>query len=150
MRVVYYDHARAHEAQCGFRCGAAGWVKPGPDGVYEVEDRVRVPPNALHALYAHGVVEALNRLSFQLGPIEPGREAVLSPSALDDASHVLYEADRKTYGRTWEFVVDERAAPDPVQLRIVIDNRGYQRTLSQLQYLATLAGRWGYGVRLRL
>jgi hypothetical protein len=32
----------------------------------------------------------------------------------------------------------------------VIDNREYQRTLSQLQYLVTLGGRSGYGVRLRL
>jgi hypothetical protein len=150
VRVVYYDHERADEGQCGFRRGHAGWVKPGADGVYEVEDRVCVPPNALHALYAHGVVAELNRLPLEVGPIAPGRDAVLRPVALDDASRVLYEADRRTYGRTWEFVVDERAGPEPLQFRIVIDNREYQRTLSQLQYLVTLGGRSGFGVRLRL
>jgi hypothetical protein len=150
VRVVYYDHDRADEAQCGFRRGHAGWVKPGKGGVFEVEDRVRVPPNALHALYAHGVVAELNRLPLEVGPIAPGRDGVLRPGALDDASHVLYEADRKTYGRTWDFVVDERTELEPLQFRIVVDNREYQRTLSQLQYLVTLGGRSGYGVRLRL
>ena len=108
---------------------------------------VQIPPNALHALEEHGVVAELNALEFQTESIAAGRDAVLRPFALDDAAHILYEADRKTYGRTWEFVVGRY---DGCEYRIVIDNRGYQRTLSQLQFLVTSASRQGHGVRIRL
>ena len=109
-----------------------------------------MPPNALHALHHHGVVDELNALDFAIGPIAPGADAVLHPAALDDAATILYRADRKTYGGTWEFSVGVRTGRRIHDYRIVIDNRGYQRTLCQLQFLVTSAGRRGLGVRLRL
>ncbi len=108
---------------------------------------VDIPPNALHALEQHGVVDELNALEFQTDSIIAGCDAVLRPFALDHAAHILYEADRKTYGRVWEFAVGRH---DRGEYRIVIDNRGYQRTLSQLQFLVTSASRQGVGVRIRL
>jgi hypothetical protein len=83
-------------------------------------------------------------------PIAAGRDAVLRPFSLDDAAQILYEADRNTYGAIHEFVAHESEIPEPVQYRIVIDNREYQRTLARLQYLITLASREGFGVRIRL
>ncbi len=149
VRVVYFDHADAGREQRGFRWGEASRVEPQADGEWIARARVVVPPNSLHALYGHGVIDALNRLPIAFGPIAPGREAVLRPGALSEAARLLYEADRKTYGGSFEFVVDE----DPeraVVYRIAIDNREYQRTLSRLQYLVVLAGREGHALRLRL
>jgi hypothetical protein len=145
--TIYYDHAHAEREQPGFRSGEAGFVVPDSDWGFAARTRVIVPPNALHALEHHGVVAQLNELDFATGPIAPGRDAVLHPSALDAAAHILYEADRKTYGRIYEFEVTRIGA---VAYRIRIDNRGYQRTLSQLQFCVTSAGRQGYGVTLRL
>jgi len=118
------------------------------DGEPTTRTRVAIAANSLHALYGHGVVDALNRLALAAGPIAPGRDAVLRPGAVSEASRVLYEADRTTYGRTFEFAVEggDRA----VAYRIAIDNREYQRTLSRLQYLVVMAGREGRAVRLRL
>ncbi|MGH0033288.1 MAG: hypothetical protein ACQGVC_26160 [Myxococcota bacterium] len=149
LRVVYYDH-QAGGDQAGFRSGAADRVVTGRDGVAEAVSGVRIPPNSLHALLGHGVADRLDRLPLVYGRVAAGTEAVLRPTAFSEASRILYEADRKTYGAIHEFVTHEEAGPDPVQYRIVVDNREYQRTLARLQYLLTLAGREGYGVRLRL
>lgn len=149
-RVVYYDHAADRAQQPGFRAGTAGFVRLRPDGLAETEPRVEIGPNSLHALEGHGVVDALNALPLATGPIAAGRDAVLRPAGLSRASRILYDADRRTYGATWEFVVGARDGPSPVEYRLVVDNRDYQRTLSRLQYLVTLAGREGHGVWIRL
>jgi len=146
-RAVYYDHTAPDSDQPGFRRGDAGFVMPDEHWGFSGTSVVDIPPNALHALEQHGVVDELNALEFHAGAITPGRDAILRPIALDEAAHILYEADRKTYGRIWEFVV---ATDSSCEYRIVIDNRGYQRTLSQLQFLVTSASRQGLGVRIRL
>ncbi|MEM7410184.1 MAG: hypothetical protein AAF430_08130 [Myxococcota bacterium] len=149
MERVYYDHSRAEAEQPGFRSGEATSFVLDPNGEVVTCARVRLAPNSLHALHGHGVVEALNRLPLAVGPIEAGCDAVLEPRALSEASRILYEADRSTYGATWEFRVGAADAP-PREYCIVIDNREYQRTLSRLQYLVVLAGREGRAVRLAL
>jgi hypothetical protein len=150
MRVVYYDHAASQAHQPGFRSGRADRVRFTADGELESEQPVPIAPNSLHALEGHGILAALGRLPLAVGPLAPGRDALLRPRALDDASRILYRADRDTYGAVHEFVVHECEVPERVQYRIVIDNREYQRTLARLQYLVTLASREGFAVRLRL
>lgn len=147
MRIVYFDHAAADRAQPGFRSGAADRIVTGADGIAEARPGVHLSPNSFHALLGHGVAAALDRLPLVYGRVAAGAEAVLRPTALSQASRILYEADRKTYGAVHEFVASEAA---DVQYRIVIDNREYQRTLARLQYLLSRAGREGFGVRLRL
>ena len=149
MRIVYYDHAISAPQQ-GFRDGEASHVVALADGEIASRGTIAIGPNSLHALFEHGVVEQLSRLPLLVGPLAPGRDAVFRPTALSDACHILYEADRRTYGRTWEFVIGREAGAELVEYRIAIDNREYQRTLSRLQYLVTMASRSGYGVRLRL
>jgi hypothetical protein len=150
VQIVFYDHSRPESDQLGFRSGEAGLVVPHPDGGLDSEADVAIAPNSLHALEQHGVVRELSRLEFAIGPLAPGRDAVLTPAALDEAAHILYEADRKTYGRTWEFTIGRAEVPQPAEYRIVINNREYQRTLARLQFLVTTAGRHGLGVRFRL
>lgn len=149
MRIVYYEHGADGE-QPGFRSGEASHVVPLRSGDVELRLLVEIAPNSLHALVEHGVADQLARLPLSVGPLAPGRDAVLRPTALSDSVRILYEADRRTYGRTWEFVVGRAEGAEPVEYRITIDNREYQRTLSRLQYLVTMASRSGYGVRLRL
>jgi hypothetical protein len=153
VRTIFYDHSDPGRAQPGFRSGEAGLAVPHPEGGLDSDARVQIAPNSLHALEQHGVVEELSRLEFAIGPIEPGRDAVLGPGALDEAAHILYEADRKTYGNTWEFLIGRGPGGGPaqsVEYRIVIDNREYQRTLARLQFLVTTAGRQGLGAHFRL
>ncbi len=149
-RIVYYDHAAADLPQPGFRWGRADRVVMGDDGVAEPESAVQIAPNSLYALIGHGVAARLDRLPLVYGRIRAGGEAVLRPSALSDASLILYEADRMTYGATHEFLAHQSGGADPTAYRIVIDNREYQRTLARLHYLVTLSGREGHSVRLKL
>jgi hypothetical protein len=150
-RVVWFDPATSADPPRPFRAGEVSSFEWGEDDVM-TRSRVTVAPNSLHALYGHGVVDALNRLPLALGPIAPRADAVLRATALSEASRILYEADRSTYGRTWEFTVggDATNGDADIEYRIAIDNREYQRTLSRLQYLVVLAGREGRAVRLRL
>jgi hypothetical protein len=152
VRIVWFDPATSADPPAPFRAGEVSSFEWGAGDVV-TRARVTVPPNSLHALYGHGVVDALNRQPLAHGPIAPHADAVLRANALSEASRILYEADRTTYGRTWEFAVDGGLAgtgAGNVEYRIAIDNREYQRTLSRLQYLVVLAGREGRAVRLRL
>jgi hypothetical protein len=147
-RVRYYDPHRP--ALPPFRSGEAGVVWLSKEEVFETDTRVVLSPNTLHSLIAHGVVEKLAALPAQMGPLGPGREAVLSPGALPEALHIFYEADRQTYGVRHDLLVASGWGMPPTDYRIAVDNREYQRSLSQLQFLASQASRMGHGLRLRL
>jgi hypothetical protein len=103
----------------------------------------------VHALLGHGVVEELNALPIE-GRIGSGLEALIPPSVLDEARSIVYEADRNTYGGSWEFVVERSDEPELVEYRVRIDNREYQAGLARLQYLFTLSGRNGLAVWVRI
>jgi hypothetical protein len=123
----------------------------------EPEPRLDVPlsANSVHALLGHGVVEALNALPLE-GRIGGGLDALLPPSSLDAARRILYEADRTTYGGSFEFVVEsgeqenENEPVEPLEHRIRIDNREYQVSLARLQFLCTQASRGGMAVWIRI
>lgn len=149
VKVVHFDHERADAEQPGFGRGEAGFVKL-VLGELEPERRFGIGPNAYHALHGHGVVDALNQLPLEGGPLGGGGEAWIRPGAAEDAARIFYDADRRTYGRRWEFRVHRQEVPEPREYRIVIDNRDYQRTLSRLQFLAVTASRNGWAIHLRL
>ncbi len=119
--------------------------------------RVAISPNSTHALLGHGVVDALNQLPVE-GRVGSGLPVVIPPVALEPASHVLYEADRHTYGRVWEFVVEDPAAGSPhpeagsdgIEYRVRVDNREFQVTLARLQYLLTTSRSAGLGAWIRI
>ena len=150
MEIVYFDHARTGEAQEGFGRGDAGKVWLGKNDIFESDSSVLVSGNSYHALVGHGVVARLGALPVQFGPIGEGRDAVLQPSVLEDAAQILYDADRMTYGGTFEFCAATVRLPTPCEYRVVVDNREYQRTLARLQFLMSSAAREGHAVRLRL
>ncbi|MCH2169661.1 hypothetical protein MK489_02665 [Myxococcota bacterium] len=146
--VVYFDHAAAPgHNPAPFTSGEAGFVWLNASREFESDTQFEIPPNTLHALHGHGVVEELNQLDLSLGPIGGGRESVLSPASMEKATHLFYEADRMTYGAIHDLRVGRRG---DFEYRIVVDNRGYQRVLSKLQFLCGRAARMGRGVRLKL
>ena len=79
-----------------------------------------------------------------------GRDLLLAPGAAETAAHIFYEADRKTYGASYDFLALAQEIPEAIHYRIASDNREYQQTLSQLQFLSTTAARHGRGLRIRL
>ena len=147
--IVYYDHGLGGE-QLGFRSGRAGHGKIDRDGNLLTDPRVEIGCNAYHALLGHEVALRLNQLPLDGGPVGSGNEAWIRPGAAEQAAHLFYEADRKTYGGRWEFVVARQDIPEPVEYRIRIDNRAYQSALSQLQFLATTASRHGWAISLMI
>ena len=147
-RIVYFDHStQTDDPSAPFRIGEAGFVWVDEDGDMTSDTQVLIPPNTVHALHAHGVLDQINALDLALGPLGEGHEAVVAPAAVEDITRIFYEADRMTYGQVHDLCV---AAIDETEYRIVIDNREYQRTLSRLQFLSGTAARLGRGLRLRI
>jgi hypothetical protein len=130
-----------------FRSGAGGHVWLGDDGAFERDTRVRISPNTAHAMLGHGVVEELNRLPL-MGELGNGLDTVIPQAELRAAAEILYEADRNTYGGTWEFEVGFDASGTLYRLRV--DNREYQSGLLRLTDLLNAASRIGYAVWLRI
>ena len=149
MKLVYLPQDRAWDPPEPFLTGAAGCLWLGPDGSLETDARVQLSANATHAMIGHGVVDALNSLPIE-GRVGDGEDALIPPSVLEDACSLFYEADRKTYGAIYEFVVATTLGSEPVEYRIRIDNREYQATLSRLTFLTSTASRDGVAVWIRI
>lgn len=128
-----------------FRLGRAGLVRIGPDGDFELEPRVRLSANCVHAMAGHGVIDALNALSPE-GTLGTGTPVLFRPSQLEAARRVLYEADRKTYGDVYRFRVDAESRPEGREYWIEVDNREYQRSLVRLVDVFQRGIRRGEGV----
>jgi len=149
MRAIYLLSEQAEAPTPPFRTGDVGTVNVDPSGCLELRVGVSLSANTVHALLGHGVVDALNELSIE-GRIGDGREALIPPSSLDDTRRIFYEADRRTYGGSFEFVVERRTSPELVEYRIRIENREYQASLARLQFLVTQAGHDGLAVWIRI
>ncbi len=121
----------------------------GDGGEIHAERQLRISANSTHALLGHGVIDALNRLPLE-GDVGRGSDVLIPQAVLEDAQLLFYEADRKTYGGTWEFVVASSAVPEAADYRVRVHNREYQRTLCQLTFLLGSASRAGRAVRLRI
>jgi hypothetical protein len=149
VRIVYLARGDFLDPPPPFRTGEAGTVRLGEGGAIESDTRVVLSANSTHALLGHGVVDALNRLPLQ-GVVGSGLDVLIPQSQLDRAQRLFYEADRKTYARSWEFVAGRTGDAAPVEYRVRIDNREYQSTLARLTFLLGSAGREGWAVRLRI
>jgi len=151
-RIVYFDHERGARNPAPFRSGDAGTVWVSAEGLMETDSRVPISPNSLHALLHHDVVARLNELGVEMGPIGLGEDALIVPAHATAAARVFYEADVKTYGARYDVLVAGGMVGETgvAEYRLVIDNREYQRTLSQLQFLCTGAARHGHGLRIRI
>jgi hypothetical protein len=154
QQVHYFDQSRGpsrHRApDPPYRGGEAGFVWLSEEETFETDTRVVLTPNTYHSLVAHGVVDQLALLKIQMGPLAVGSEAVLSPTALPEALRIFYEADRMTYGARHDLLVASGWGAPPTDYRIIVDNREYQQSLSQLQFLTSQASRLGHAVRLKL
>ena len=158
-RVVYWREGvfsnaslpRDDQANDGsvFRSGDAGSVWYTESGQLVTHSKIGLSVNSTHALIGHGVVDALNRLPIH-GRLGRGFQVLIPPSVCESACSLLYEADRKTYGARFEFVVSRQAQPDSTEYRIRIDNREYQRTLSGLRSLLSSVSREGRAAWLRI
>jgi len=144
---VYLQPEEFDAPPAPFRTGAGGHVWLSAGGDFETDTRVRLSANSTHALLGHGVVEDLNRLSL-MGELGSGLDVVVPQEALSEAARLLYRADRKTYGGTWEFEVGVDAAGR--ECRVRVDNREYQRGLLLLTDLLNSASRVGHAVWLRI
>lgn len=163
-RIQYLNEEQAAVTGISLRSGSAGCVYAGNDGGFATDLRIELSANATHALIGHGVVDALNELPLE-GRLGNGLEVLIPPAQLDAARQLFYRADEKTYGRSYEFVVDpavdsndnnlratsqnvDANANANVEYRIRIDNREYQNALSGLQYLLRTASHEGMAVWL--
>ena len=148
LQQVYLQPEQFESPPPPFRTAEAGLVWLDEEGLPATDTRVRLSANATHALEGHGVLEALARLPLQ-GSLGGGRDVLVPQATLRDAAQVFYDADRNTYGGTWDFLVFPREGDPPIEYRVRVDNREYQRSLLRLTDLLNLASRLGHAVRIR-
>jgi hypothetical protein len=132
-----------------FRTGAAGMVRLDAEDAFELEERLRISANSLHAMVGHGVVDRLNGLPLE-GALGAGVPSLIRPAVVDDARRILYEADATSYGGTWEFLVHREEGPPVTEYRVAVANREYQLTLVRLVDILNRAARRGEAVWLAL
>jgi hypothetical protein len=147
-RQVYLSKRDFDAPPPPFRSAQAGLVWLEEDGLLETDTRVLLSANTTHALEGHGVLRALAALPLQ-GSLGDGQDVIVPQAALGDAAQVLYEADRNTYGGIWDFLVYTEPGAVPIEYRVRVDNREYQRSLLRLTDLLNMASRVGHAVRLR-
>lgn len=141
---IYLERDQWTDPPAPFRTGSAGWIRLDAEDQFELHSRVDLSANATHALLEHGVVDALNALGLE-GQLGGGLPVLIRPALIEAARSVLYEADRNTYGATWEFVIDRSETDPPCEYRVIIDNRDYQISLTRLIDVLNHASRVGIG-----
>ena len=132
-----------------FRTGSAGLIRLDAEGEFELEERMRISANSLHALVGHGVVDQLNELPLE-GTLGEGAPSLIRPALVEAARRVFYDADATSYGGAWEFLVHHDTGPPATEYRVAVVNREYQLTLVRLIDILYGAGRRGEGVWLAL
>lgn len=148
VRVIYFDHEAGSETFTSpFQQGEAGFVWLDEGGDLTSDTQVIIPPNSVHAMKGHGIVDQINRLGLAMGLLGEGGEAVVMPGTVEEMTRIFYDADRMTYGQVHDLHVD---TIDEVEYRLLVNNREYQRTLSRLQFLSGTASRLGRGIRLKI
>ena len=149
VRRVYLQSGEVDDPPKPFRTGAAGLVRLDAEGEFELEERMRISANSLHAMMGHGVVDQLNALGLE-GTLGNGAPVLFRPAQVEDARSILYEADRKTYGARYEFVVQRDEGDPPTEYRVAVLNREYQVTLVRLVDVFQRASRHGEAVWIAL
>ena len=132
-----------------FRTGTAGLVHLDERGDFDLEERVQISANSLHALIGHGVVDRLNELALE-GSLGTGAPVMIRPSLVEDARSILYDADSQTYGSEWEFVVAREEGKPPTEYCLRVVNREYQITLVRIVDVLNRASRHGAAVWLAI
>lgn len=148
-KVVHLDAHAFDDPPPPFRTGSAGLVHLDADGGLELEERVHVSANTLHALEGHGVLDRLAELELE-GTLGSGAPVLVRPTRIEAARTILYEADRTTYGGMHDFVVAREPGDPPVEYRVAVANREYQVGLVRLVDVFNRASRFGQAVWLAL
>ena len=142
---VYLEPDEFADPPAPFRTGAAGLVRLDAEGAFELEERLQISANSLHAMEGHGVVDRLNELGLE-GTLGRGAPVLFRPALVEHARSILYEADRQTYGASYEFVVARQEGARPREYRVAVQNREYQVTLVRLVDVFQRASRHGEAV----
>ena len=141
-RIIYLAPEEFESPPAPFRTGAAGLVRFDAEDALEMEERLTLSANAVHALIGHGVVDELNALALE-GAIGRGVPVLIRPALIEAARTILYAADSTTYGRDWDFLVGREDGPPPVEYRVRVANREYQVALVRLVDVFNRASRHG-------
>jgi hypothetical protein len=149
VRREYLEPEAFADPPLPFRTGAVGLVGLDAEGQMELEERVRVSANTLHALEGHGVIAALNGLDLE-GRLGGGLPVLCRPGLVEAARSILYAADSTTYGGQFDFVVSRTSGASPVEYRVAVVNREYQVGLVRIIDVFHRASRFGQAVWMDL
>ena len=90
VRVIYFDHEAGSETFTSpFQQGEAGFVWLDEGGDLTSDTQVIIPPNSVHAMKGHGIVDQINRLGLAMGLLGEGGEAVVMPGTVEEVTRIF-------------------------------------------------------------
>lgn len=150
-KIFYYSSESAKGHNLVFRDGEAWQVDPDPRSPMEDEDSVtklRLDVEVVTALFRFGIVDELQHLPMQFGPIDLFEEAILLPSGLAEGARILREVCDSLPPGSQDVFCGSQVTPAEMEYRIAIDMREVKKGMMGLADFFEEAARKQLGVQL--
>jgi hypothetical protein len=149
MKKIWYDPAQENYAV--FRTGRACWVATSPDRPYDETFAERpISASTYCGLFHFGIVDRLEHLPSELGPIGSHEEGVLLPAGLAEAAQILRAAAGELQQDRSDTKVATQTEPDRLEYWMTIDLGALRTALLDLADFVEAGARQGYAVQLWL
>jgi len=152
-KIFYYSSESADGHNSVFRDGEAWQVDPDPRSPMEDEDSVtklRLDVQVVTALFSFGIVEELQHLPMEFGPIDLFEETILLPSGLAEGARIIREICDSLSPENQDVFYGSQLSPDKVEYRIAIDMREVKKGIIGLADFFKEAARKQLGIQLWL
>ena len=150
-KIFYYSSESADGHNSVFRDGEAWQVDPDPRSPMEDEDSVtklRLDMQVVTALFSFSIVDELQHLPMQFGPIDLFEEAILLPSGLAEGARILREICDSLPPENEDVLCGSQVSPEKVEYRIAIDMQEVKKGILRLADFFEEAARKQLGVQL--
>ncbi len=134
-RTVYYSPESDDGLGTVYRAGEAWQVDPDPSS--PMEDgasvaKLELDEQTTAALFQLGIVEKLQHLPMEFGPIDEYEEAILLPQGLVEGAGILRSSCNALPQGNQDVYCGSQVKPEQIEYRMVIDTRMVSKTIARL------------------
>jgi len=149
--TVYFDPESEYGRNSVFRSGVAQQVDPDPrssveDADTEVSLEVDAPTKAV--LFEFNIIQQLQHLPMEFGPIDDFEEAILLPSGLIEGAEILRTSIESLPNENPDIFCGNQIKPDQIEFRMLVDISSVKKSIADLAFFFEESARIGRGVQL--
>jgi len=149
MKRIWYEPAHRNDAV--FRTGQACWISTLPDRPFdEAFAELPISVNTYIGLLHFEIIDQLEHLPTQFGPLGSYEEAILLPAGLAEAAQILRTVATQLSGQTRDAKVATQFEPEALEYWIAIEVPTLRTALLDLAEFIEAGSRRGYAVQLWL